>query len=232
MGAYDCKLNSDAVKGRVYFDQGNNCSVATPWNLGQGLNITLTNGTNSYTTNVLSSNLVEEAGKYVASAPTGTYTMSLTGIPAGYECSTKCGGCPARNGIKSPSSAGNDFFVAKSKTSEPWWQVVDSDVQSLKDLVSAIPPSQVFDSIGAGGYSGVPAYTTSTGLTGTTVSTFGWLAQSPMTKPKVFDYHYFANQMPADTTISTLTSNTLDQTAIDARECFLSPICHRRFAPR
>ena len=98
----------------------------------------------------------------------------------------------------------------------PWWQVKDSDVSSRGDLTSIVPAGKFFGLPGPGGYSGVAAYSGTTSLTSTNVSQTGWIANSAVGDPKVYDYRYFANQIPADTVISTLSSNVLDQIAIDA----------------
>lgn len=98
----------------------------------------------------------------------------------------------------------------------PWWQVKDSDISSRGDLTSVVPAGKFFGLPGPGGYSGIAAYSGGTNLTSADVSQNGWIANSTVGSPKVYGYHYFSNQIPADTVISTLSSNVLDQTAIDA----------------
>lgn len=97
---------------------------------------------------------------------------------------------------------------------DPWWQVKDGDVQTNGDLTSKVPGSNMFDLPGAGTYAGIPAYGGTTGLTTANVSAQGWLANSPWSSPKVFNYAYFANQIPSGTNINSIT--TIDQATIDA----------------
>lgn len=81
----------------------------------------------------------------------------------------------------------------------PWWQVIDSDIQANGNLISNMPLNVYFGLAGAGGYPGVPAYTDGTNLTTSNVSqTYGWLAQSSWLNPRLFNYDYFANQIPSD----------------------------------
>lgn len=98
----------------------------------------------------------------------------------------------------------------------PWWQVKDSDVTSNSSIDSDVPTGQYFSTAGSGGYPGIPSYFTSTNLTTSNASSVGWLAQSGVSSPKIYDYQYFNNQIPDDTLISNLSSGTLDQAAIDA----------------
>lgn len=86
----------------------------------------------------------------------------------------------------------------------PWWQVGDSDVQSSGNLASTIPlllPQKYFGLPGSytGGWPGVPVYSGNTNLTNANASAIGWLANSATANTKVFDYAYFANQIPSDT---------------------------------
>lgn len=99
---------------------------------------------------------------------------------------------------------------------DPWWQVKDSDVTSNSSIDSDVPTGQYFSTAGSGGYPGIPSYFSSTNLTTSNASSVGWLAQSGVASPKVYDYQYFNNQIPDDTLISNLGSGTLDQAAIDA----------------
>lgn len=96
---------------------------------------------------------------------------------------------------------------------DPWWQVIDSDLQADSGLSSSVPASNFFDLPGGGGYPGVPAYGSSTDLATTNVSETGWIAQSTLKNPKTFDYQYFANQIPSGTTINSI--DHLDQSVID-----------------
>lgn len=96
-------------------------------------------------------------------------------------------------------------------TAAAWWQVKDGDVSTNSDIKSAPPGANLFDLIGPGGYAGVPAYGGTTNLTSANVSTNKWLVNATIQNPKVFDYSYFANQIPSDTSIYNLPTNTLSQ---------------------
>ena len=98
----------------------------------------------------------------------------------------------------------------------PWWQVVDADVTSNTDITSSVPSGSYFGLSGTGGYPGIPAYLGSTDLTTSNSSSVGWIAQSGVGNPKIYDYQYFNNQVPDDTIVTTLTSSSLDQAAIDS----------------
>lgn len=90
-----------------------------------------------------------------------------------------------------------------------WWQVKDSDIATNGDLASQPAGNNLFGLPGGGGYPGVPAYGGATNLTNTNVSATGWLANSGITSPKNFDYHYFLNQIPVGTVINTITNTTI-----------------------
>lgn len=98
---------------------------------------------------------------------------------------------------------------------EAWWQVMDADVASSGVLDSTVPTGEYFSLAGAGGYPGIPSYVISTSLDNLDVSQLGWLVQSETPIQKQYDYNYFNNQIPADTVVTTLSSNVLDQAAID-----------------
>ncbi len=91
-----------------------------------------------------------------------------------------------------------------------WWQVKDSDITSSGDLSSDIPNGSYFNLPGDGGYPGVPAFGSSTSITGSNVSTNGWLTESPPTNEKVYNNAFFNNQIPKDTVITTITDNNID----------------------
>ncbi len=91
----------------------------------------------------------------------------------------------------------------------PWWQVKDSDIQSVGNLTSDIPAGGYFGLPGTGGYPGIPSYAGTSSLTNLTASLVGWIAQSTPTGAKVYNYAFFANQIPADTVITALPSNSV-----------------------
>jgi hypothetical protein len=88
--------------------------------------------------------------------------------------------------------------------------VKDSDVQSAGDLTSNVPVGSYFGLLGTGGFPGIPAYGGDTWLTGANVSTTGWLVNSTVTNSKVYNYDYFANQIPDDITPIITSVDTAD----------------------
>lgn len=180
-------INQGGITGNVYSDPGNTCSTATKWTLTNSLKIQTNTGLIANVTN----------GSYVLAAVPGTYSLSLTGMPAGYICSTGCAqSCPTAAGVVSPSS--KNFFLTYSPG--PWWQVKDGDVESNGDLNSAPPlpqPPNFFDLKGPGGFPGIPTYNgTLSGIDSTNVSETKWLAASSITNPKIYNYQFFINQVP------------------------------------
>jgi hypothetical protein len=102
------------------------------------------------------------------------------------------------------SATGNLTVIAPPA----WWQVRDSDIQANNGLYSSVPFGNFFGLSGSGGYPGAAAYSVGTDLTSTKVSDLAsakWLANSPWSSPKTFDYAYFSNQIPDDITPTPLT---------------------------
>lgn len=64
--------------------------------------------------------------------------------------------------------------------------------------MSTVPITKYFGVPGSGGYPGVPAYSGTTNIGGTDSSAVGWIANSPIGNPKIYDYAYFYNKIPAD----------------------------------
>ncbi len=129
-------------------------------------------------------------------------------------CSATCDG-----GTETRINACGTSYQTQACNTQPcftaWWQVKDSDVSTNGDLRSKVYPGNYFGLAGAGGFPGVPAYGGGTNLTPSNVSTKAWLANTTAIGAKVYNYAYFANLIPSDTSIAILSSNTLDQTAID-----------------
>jgi uncharacterized protein YjdB len=95
---------------------------------------------------------------------------------------------------------------------DPWWQVKDGDVSTNGDLNSDVPASAglFFGDKGIGGYPGVPSYGDSTNLNGANVSQTGWLAASTYSSAKIYNSSFFLNSIPADTTLTQLSSSSVD----------------------
>lgn len=140
-------------------------------------------------------------------------------------CTTDCGTCCDANlwGACSVSCGTgtqyNDCGTPRSCTvsaCSAWWQVKDGDVATNGDIVSPLPATgAVFDTSGDGGYPGVPASGGSTSLTTTNVSDTGWMATSRYNHTKVYNSNYFANAVPADVVVNSLTSS-IDGTDISS----------------
>lgn len=134
----------------------------------------------------------------------GTVTITGNGIIGGV---TKC-------------TATTNINVTASG---PWWQVIDADIATNGDIVSLIPSTctlpacnPVFNLKGSGGYPGVTSYGGTTADfqvgagTGTIAeSPYGWLVNSSYLG-KVYDYSYFARQIPTDITFTEITENNLN----------------------
>ncbi len=90
----------------------------------------------------------------------------------------------------------------------------DGDVTTNGDLRSLVPAAAglYFDTIGDGGYPGIPAYGGATSLNQTRVdvSATGWLANSGYNATKIYNSAYFLNAIPADTTIIQVPSSSVD----------------------
>lgn len=98
---------------------------------------------------------------------------------------------------------------------KPWWQVEDSDVQG-PDITSPVTSLSIFGLPGGGGYPGIPVYSGNSNLTTTNASTVGWVAKSGLTPQKTFNYEYFSNSVPDDTTINPIVSAGIDQSTFDS----------------
>jgi hypothetical protein len=132
------------------------------------------------------------------------YSTQITGVSVGTGTIT--------SSVKNP--AGNTLCTSTPNVTvnprDPWWQVQDSDIKSSGDLNSGVPPANFFGLVGAGGYPGVPSYTATTNLTNANVSALGWLADSDNLDLKIYDYQFFSNQIPKDTVITTVPSESVN----------------------
>lgn len=115
------------------------------------------------------------------------------------------------NGFGIPGGGNNgDTTITTSTTSDPWWQVGDSDITSTGSINSDVPAGEMFNEPGTGGYAGVVNYNGATNLTTSNVSTDGWLTQSPTDDLKVYDYNYFENATPDDVNFHDVTGSTIN----------------------
>jgi len=90
-----------------------------------------------------------------------------------------------------------------------WWQVKDADVLANGDVRSSVPTSLYFNLAGGGGFPGVVAYSGTTNLTSTNVSTTKWLAKTAYSSNKVYGSGYFVNSIPSGATINNVTATSV-----------------------
>ncbi|MCH7730569.1 Ig-like domain-containing protein [Patescibacteria group bacterium] len=140
------------------------------------------------------------------------YQTTVTGVSTGVTTVT------ATVYLSGSSSANGSDSSTITVEFSPWWQTADADVITTGNLQSLIPSSctlptcnPVFSISGTGGYPGVPVYggTTFNFDSGTTSST-NWLANSAYIQRRLYDYSYFRGQVPADITLNSVTSATVD----------------------
>ena len=121
-------------------------------------------------------------------------------------CSVTCGG-----GIQlSYSVCGSTRWQACNTQScqGPWWQVKDGDVTATGDIVSKMPGGLYFDTVGSGGFPGVPVYRDQIAVTPGTISSTLWSANTTTSLPRIFNYSYFDNLIPDDTVINDISKLT------------------------
>lgn len=121
----------------------------------------------------------------------------------------------ASNGSVITPSAIWNFTV--NIPSDPWWQVKDGDVTTNGNLSSEVPTAQLFDTVGIGGFPGLPVFGGSFNLTADTakISSTLWNSNTTTTQGRLFDYSYFDNLIPDDVNfndISTLASGGVPYT--------------------
>jgi len=176
-----------------------NYSMSVGGSQTAGTNVTFSNGTIS-SVNFASSN-TGIATVNPASDTTSSYTTNITGVSGGSATVTAN---VIMSGVSRCSAT-----TAVSVTSNPWWQVKDSDVATNQDLRSTIPPGQLFGKNGDGGYPGVAVYGTSTNLTKPNVSATGWLVNTTYSTSKIYDSNYFVNSIPGDAVINPVSSSSV-----------------------
>lgn len=134
--------------------------------------------------------------------PTGGFTSSATGVSVGNSNINAV--ATMNDGL---TTCSNNITIIVTTVS-PWWQVKDGDVVTNGDLNSTVPSGYYFNTVGAGGFPGVPVYGGSTNLTAVLVSVKGWLVNSVYNSSKVYNSSYFINSVPDDVSLS---SGTLGQ---------------------
>lgn len=144
-----------------------------------------------------------------ASDTTYLYQTTITGVAAG---STTANADVIIGGSTNCTATATIDVVSPG----PWWQVVDADVATNSDLNSKVPAGKFFDTIGGGGYPGIPAYGGVTNLAAGKISTSGWVAASNVGTTKAFDYNFFSQAIPADTVINAITTPDIDGSFFDS----------------
>jgi hypothetical protein len=81
-------------------------------------------------------------------------------------------------------------------------------VTATGDIVSKMPGGLYFDTIGSGGFPGVPVYRDQIAVTPGTISSTLWSANTSTSLPRIFDYSYFENLIPDDTVINDVSKLT------------------------
>ena len=186
---------------------------------------------NSATSNYMSSCTISPSTQSVTLNETATLTTSVNSSGEITEV-TYSSSNPSSVGVTSPDSSyvytstvSGDAIGSSTITSEvyfgavlacsdtatvttvnpdPWWQVIDSDISAQGDLSSGVPSGEFFGLEGPGGYSGIPSYSGSTDLTSADVNSLGWIAQSSSVGSKVYDYNFFASQIPSDVVFNSI----------------------------
>lgn len=181
--------------------------LVSPSNASLSLGDTVTINTNVSASSEIGSVVYTPDSNFINVNPTTDsvypYSTQVTGVSVGTGS--------LRSTVK--STTGTTLCVANSyitvKPISPWWQVVDSDISSKGDLNSAVKSPNLFGLPGLGGYPGVPSFASTTNLTNSTVSSKGWLVNSQDLSKKVFDYKYFVNQIPKDTVITNIPTESV-----------------------
>ena len=180
-----------SLTGYVFIDTDNTCSTST---LSSFAGMTATVRGTAYSSAVSTSN-----GSYAIAVPAGSYNnLDLSGIPAGYYCSTGCfQSCPTISTVS--TSTTNNFFL--STLVSGWWQVEGASVYAGSSGGGLVARSQLPSAAsklilpGTGGTAGaliVGSGGYSVGLG--SVSNSLW-ATSSKYKGKKMDYAYFAAKM-------------------------------------
>lgn len=122
----------------------------------------------------------------------------------------------------SASYPGSTSTTVTSISTTPWWQVKDGDVTTLANLTSLVPTASYFDTVGNGGFPGVPVFGTTFNLSTdqTKISTNKWNANTATTESRIFDYAYFKNLIPSDIVFASGSSLATPQTTQHGYEWF------------
>ncbi len=137
-----------------------------------------------------------------SSTNTGVATINSSGVATGVSAGTSTIKADVyMGGIKACWTTRDITITAPYAT--PWWQVKDGDITTGGNLSSLVPTggaTQYFDTIGSGGFPGIPVYNGSFNLTAspTKISTNQWNAGTATTSSRLFNYSFFSNLIPED----------------------------------
>ena len=142
----------------------------------------------------------EEQPEYCAKYSYTTYACKLNCDPnvwgAWSACSATCGG-----GISTRTNACGNIQGQTCNTQScqgPWWQVNDGDITSSGDIVSRLPSGKYLNTVGSGGFPGIPVYNGQIGTAPGTISSTGWNANTETSLTRIFNYSFFENLIPDD----------------------------------
>jgi len=189
--------------------------VASPTNLVMGVNssavvqtqITDPNGAISRVT-------YSSANTALATVNPATDTDGSNGYKTTVSSNATAGSTSVTNNVYTGATlactAQNSVTVIANN---PWWQVINADVGTNGDLNSAVPGGNFFDTVPVGGgFPGVPVYGGNSSLNSSNVSTpQHWMANTSQDASKMYDSHFFANQIPSDVAAN---FNTIDPTDV------------------
>lgn len=130
-----------------------------------------------------------------ASDTSASYQTTVTGINAG-------SASILAEVIMGGSARCNDVTTVTINPANPWWQVKDGSILTNGSLVSSVPASSYFNTVGDGGFPGVPVYGGSLTLGSGAVSATGWNANTTSSLKRLFDFSYFENLIPGDVTLN------------------------------
>ena len=130
-------------------------------------------------------------------------------------CSASCGGGTQ---IRTNNCGGNEGRVCNTQSCQgPWWQVNDGDITSSGDIVSRLPSGKYLNTVGSGGFPGIPVYNGQIGTAPGTISSTGWNANTETSLTRIFNYSYFENLIPPDIVINDISKLTTGAgTTLDA----------------
>lgn len=113
----------------------------------------------------------------------------------------------ARNGSLNTDSPVWSFSITLPNI-DPWWQAKDGDVTTNGDITSLVPNTQLFNTVGLGGYPGVPVYGGTFNLTGNTsrISVPRWNSDTNTLLSRQFNYSYFENLIPDDVNFNNISN--------------------------